>query len=156
MLQDKSTFIQEVEEEEYDNQYYVHETIHVLDAQQEPQKPREKTPEELVPVEYHKFLKVFSKRESKQMPLWTPWDHTIDLKDVFKPKKGRIIPLSLQEQEEVTTFVISQTLPESTRYSRVIPKSFLYDPRVIPEFPELNPSWSTYLLIPEYCVFPRV
>ena len=66
----------------------------------------------------------------------------------------------------VGPIVISRTLPESPRYSRVIPKSFPYDPRVIPEysqvipeysrvlssipeFPELNPSRSTYLLIPE-------
>ena len=33
MLQDKSAFIQEVEEEEYDNQYYIHETIHALEMQ---------------------------------------------------------------------------------------------------------------------------
>ena len=65
MLQDKSAFIQEVEEEEYNNQYYVHETIHALEAQQESQTPREKTPEELVPEEYHKFLKVFLKKESE-------------------------------------------------------------------------------------------
>ena len=65
MLQDKSAFIQEVEEEEYDNQYYVHETIRALEAQQESQKLKEKTPEELVPMEYHKYLNVFSKKESE-------------------------------------------------------------------------------------------
>ena len=42
------------------------------------------------------------------MPLQKPWDHTIDLKDIFKPKKGRIIPLSLMEQEEVTVFLDDQ------------------------------------------------
>ena len=42
------------------------------------------------------------------MSLWKPWDHAIDLKDTFKPKKGRIIPLSLQEQEELTTFLDDQ------------------------------------------------
>ena len=94
-----------MEEEEYDNQYYVHETIHTLEVQQESQKPREKTPEELVLVEYHKFLNVFSKKESEWMPIRKPWDHAIDLKDTFKPKKGRIIPLSPQEQEEVTVFL---------------------------------------------------
>ena len=108
MLQDKSTFIQEMEEEEYDNQYYVHETIRALDAQQESQKPREKTPEELVLVEYYRYLNVFSKKESERMPIRKPWDHAIDLKDTFKPKKGRIIPLSPQEQEEVTTFLDDQ------------------------------------------------
>ena len=52
MLQDKSAFIQEMEEEEYDNQYYVHEMIRALEAQQESQKPKEKTPEELVPFDF--------------------------------------------------------------------------------------------------------
>ena len=93
MLQDKSAFIQEMKEKEYDNQYYVHETIHMLEAQQESQMPKEKTPEELVPEEYHKFLNVFLKKESKHMPIQKPWDHAIDLENTFKPKKGRIIPL---------------------------------------------------------------
>ena len=72
MLQDKPVFIQEMEEEEYNNQYYIHETIHTLEAQQESQKPREKTPEELVPMEYHKYLNVFSKKESERMPIRKP------------------------------------------------------------------------------------
>ena len=106
MLQPKSAFLASLEEEEYDIQYQVHETICALEAQQE--KPKEKTPEELVPKEYHEFLKVFSKKESKHMLLRKPWDHTIDLKDMFKPKKGHIIPLSFMEQEEVTAFLDDQ------------------------------------------------
>ena len=108
MLQDKSAFIQVMEEGEYDNQYYVHETIRTLEAQQESQKPKEKTPEELVLEEYHKYLNVFSKMEPEQMLIRKPWDHAIDLKDTFKPKKGRITPLSPQEQEEVTAFLDDQ------------------------------------------------
>ena len=80
--------------------------ICVLEVQQE--KPKEKTPEELVPKEYHRFLEVFSKKESKCMSLWKPWDHTIDLKDMFKLKKGHIIPLSPAEQEEVMVFLDDQ------------------------------------------------
>ena len=106
MLQPKSAFLASLEKEEYDIQYQVHETICVLEAQQE--KPKEKTPEELVLKEYHKFLKVFSKKESECMLLWKPWDHTIDLKDMFKLKKGHIIPLSPAEQEEVTAFLDDQ------------------------------------------------
>ena len=68
----------------------------------------EKTMEELVPKEYHKFLKVFSKGESERMPLRKPWDHAIDLKDMFQPKKGCIIPLSPTEQEEVSAFIDDQ------------------------------------------------
>ena len=106
MLQLKLAFLASLKKEEYDIQYQVHKTICVLEAQQE--KPKEKTPEELVPKEYHKFLKVFSKKESECMPLRKPWDHTIDLKDTFKPKKGHIIPLSPAEQEEVMAFLDDQ------------------------------------------------
>ena len=106
MLQPKSTFLASLEKEEYNIQYQVHKTIRVLEAQQE--KPKEKTPEELVPKKYHKFLKVFSKKESEHMLLWKPWDHAIDLKDMFKPKKGHIIPLLPAEQEEVIAFLDDQ------------------------------------------------
>ena len=99
MLQQKSAFLASLKKEEYNIQYQVHEMICVLEAQQE--KPQEKTPEELVLKKYHKFLKVFSKKESEYMLLWKPWDHAIDLKDTFKLKKGHIIPLSPAEQEEV-------------------------------------------------------
>ena len=78
----------------------------MLEVQQE--KPAEKTPEELVPKEYHKFLKVFLKKDSEHMPLWKSWDHTINLKDMFKLKKGHIIPLSPAKQEEVMAFLDNQ------------------------------------------------
>ena len=64
-------------------------------------KKAEKTMEELVPKEYHQYLKVFSKEELERMPIRKPWDHMIELKDIFKPKKGRLIPLSHEEQEKV-------------------------------------------------------
>ncbi|KIN99403.1 hypothetical protein M404DRAFT_30463 [Pisolithus tinctorius Marx 270] len=62
---------------------------------------RASTTEELVPKEYHQYLKVFSKEELKRMPLRKPWDHAIDLKETFTPKRGRLIPLSVEEQKEV-------------------------------------------------------
>ena len=42
------------------------------------------------------------------MPLQKPWDHAIDLKDTFKPKKGHIIPLLPAEQEKVMAFLDDQ------------------------------------------------
>ena len=42
------------------------------------------------------------------MPLRKPWDHAIDLKDTFQPKKDHIIPLSPAEQEEVSAFIDDQ------------------------------------------------
>ena len=106
MLQPKSAFLASLEKEEYDIQYQVHETICVLEVQQE--KPKEKTPEELVPKEYHKFLKVFLKKEFKHMLLQKSWDCAIDLKDTIKPKKGHIITLSSAEQEEIMAFLDDQ------------------------------------------------
>ena len=42
------------------------------------------------------------------MPTRKPWDHAIDMKDTYKPKKGRLIPLSVTEQEEVSAFIDDQ------------------------------------------------
>jgi len=36
------------------------------------------------------------------------WNHAIDLKETFKPQKGRIYPLSKNEREEVQNFVEDQ------------------------------------------------
>src|SRR5438445_12768396 len=42
------------------------------------------------------------------MPLWKPWDHSIDLKPDFIPKKGCIIPMSDKELKEISTFIKDQ------------------------------------------------
>ena len=63
--------------------------IHAIKKEQERSevpKP-DARPEDLVPKAYHKYLKVFSKKESECMPVRKPWDHVIDMKDIFVPKK---------------------------------------------------------------------
>ena len=42
------------------------------------------------------------------MLLRKPWDHRIDLKEDFPPKKGQLIPLSVDEQKEVEAFLDDQ------------------------------------------------
>ena len=64
--------------------------------------------QKLVPHEYWDYLDVFSKSKSKCMPLRKPWDHEIDLKEDFPPKKGQLIPLSVDEQKEVAAFLDDQ------------------------------------------------
>ena len=44
--------------------------------------------QKLVPHEYWGYLDVFSKTKSEHMLLRKPWDHGIDLKEDFPPKKG--------------------------------------------------------------------
>ena len=51
---------------------------------------------------------MFGKVESERMPIRKIWDYAIDLKETFKPRKGRIYPLSKDEREEVQKFVEDQ------------------------------------------------
>jgi len=46
------------------------------------------------------------------------WDHTIDLKEMFKPQKGRIYPLSKNKREEVQNFIKDQLKKEYIRLSK--------------------------------------
>jgi len=46
--------------------------------------------------------------ESEKMPTRKIWDHAIDLKEIFKPQKERIYPLSKDEREKVQKFVDDQ------------------------------------------------
>ena len=104
LLQEKSIFLQTLEKEEVKQAWSTHKIWVML----EKSKKIEKTVEELVPKEYHQYLKVFSKEESERMLIRKPWDHAIELKDMFKSKKGRLIPLSHEEQEEVFVFIDDQ------------------------------------------------
>jgi len=64
--------------------------------------------EELVPRKFLKWRKVFGKVESERMLTRKVWDHAIDLKETFKPQKGRIYPLSKNKREKVQNFVEDQ------------------------------------------------
>ena len=62
----------------------------------------------MVPQRFLKQRKVFGKVELERMPMRKIWDHTIDLKETFKPQKRRIYPLSRDEKEEVQNFINDQ------------------------------------------------
>jgi len=61
---------------------------------------------------------VFGKVESERMPMRKIWDHAIDLKKIFKPKKGRIYPLSRNKREEVQNFIEDQLRKGYIRLSK--------------------------------------
>jgi len=48
---------------------------------------------------------VFGKKQSKRMPMWKVWDHAIDVKEGFIPRKGKVYPLSRNKREKVREFV---------------------------------------------------
>ena len=64
--------------------------------------------EEIVLQKFLKWKKIFGKVESERMLTRKVWDHTIDLKETFKPKKRKIYPLSKNEKEEVQNFIEDQ------------------------------------------------
>ena len=64
--------------------------------------------EEIVPRWFHMYLKVFEKKDSERMLTRKAWNHAIDLRERFVPKKGKIYPLSRVEREEVQEFVKDQ------------------------------------------------
>jgi len=62
----------------------------------------------LVPQKFWKWKKVFGKRESERMLARKVWDHAIELKEGFMPRKGKVYLLSREKREEVQTFVEDQ------------------------------------------------
>ena len=68
----------------------------------------EKEAKKLVPKEFHQWIKVFGKKQSESMPTRKIWDHAIEMKERFVPRKGKVYSLSREESEEVREFVQEQ------------------------------------------------
>jgi len=57
---------------------------------------------------FHRWIKVFGKKQSERMPTRKLWDHTIEMKKGFVQQKGKVYPLSREEREEVRELVKEQ------------------------------------------------
>jgi len=98
---------------------------------------------------------VFEKKDSERMPTRKTWDHVIDLKEGFVPKKGRIYPLSRVEREGVQEFVKDQLRKRYIRSSKSLQTSLVFfvpkkdgKKRMMQDYRYLN-SWTiknNYLL----------
>jgi len=62
----------------------------------------------LVPEKFHEWIKVFGKKQLERMPTRKLWDHVIDVRKGFMPRKGKVYPLSREEREKVREFVKEQ------------------------------------------------
>ena len=62
----------------------------------------------LVPEKFHEWIKGFGKKQSERMPTRKLWDHAIDVREGFIPRKGKVYPLLREEREEVREFVKEQ------------------------------------------------
>jgi len=61
--------------------------------------------EELVPRRFWKWKKVFEKEKLERIPTQKPWDHTIELKERFVPRKRRVYSLLREEKEKIQVFI---------------------------------------------------
>ena len=59
----------------------------------------------MVSKRFHPWIKVFRKKQSERMPTRKVWDHAIEVKEGFVPRKRKVYPLSREEREEVREFV---------------------------------------------------
>ena len=62
----------------------------------------------LVPGKFHGWIKIFGKKQSERMPTRKIQNHTINMKEEFVPRKGKVYPLLRKEKEEMYEFIQEQ------------------------------------------------
>jgi len=104
--------------------------------------------DEMVPRQFHKYLKVFEKKDLERILTRKAWDYAIDLREGFVPKKGKIYPLSRVEREEVQEFVKDQLRKGYIRLSKSLQMSLVFfvpkkdgKKRMVQNYQYLN-SWT--------------
>ena len=81
---------------------------------------------EMVPRRFHKYLKVFEKKNSERMLMRKIWNHAIDLREGFIPKKRKIYPLLRVEREKVQEFVKDQLRKGYIRLLKLLQISLVF------------------------------
>ena len=72
----------------------------------------EEKAKKIVSEKFHPWIKVFGKKQLERIPMRKVWDHVIEVKEEFVPRKGKIYPLSREEREEVREFIWEQLRKE--------------------------------------------
>ena len=62
----------------------------------------------MVSEKFHPWIKVFGKKQLERMLTRKVWNHVIEIKEGFVPRKGKVYPLSREEREEVHEFIKEQ------------------------------------------------
>jgi len=68
----------------------------------------EEKAKKMVPEKFHPWIKIFGKKKSERMPTRKVWDHAIDVKEGFMPRKEKVYPLSREERGKVREFIREQ------------------------------------------------
>jgi hypothetical protein len=67
-----------------------------------------KQEESILPTQYLPWKEVFEQKAAERFPGKCPWDHAIELRDDFKPKKGKIYPLNPLQQNTLDEWIKEQ------------------------------------------------
>ena len=79
----------------------------IWDKEEEVARSEEEA-KKMVPEKFHLWIKVFRKKQSERMPTRKVWDHAIDVKKEFVPRKEKVYPLSREERDEMREFIKEQ------------------------------------------------
>jgi len=82
----------------------VAEEWEIWDEEEEVARSEEEV-KKLVLEKFHRWIKVFRKKQSERILTRKMWDHVIDVKEGFVPRKGKVYPLLREEREEVREFI---------------------------------------------------
>ena len=86
-------------------------------AQRQYAKEGPKITETTIPDKYKEYADVFEKKASERLPDHKPWDHTIDLKPDFEPKKFKEYQLLPREETLMNKFIDENLRKEYIRPS---------------------------------------
>ena len=68
---------------------------------------------------FHKWIQVFGRKTSEQMPMRKLWDYAIDMKEGFMLKKRKVYLLLRKRREEVHKFISEQLRKRYIRSSKL-------------------------------------
>ena len=77
----------------------------------------------IVPQRFYKWLKVFKKVELEKIPVRKPWDHVMNLRKDFVPKKERTYSILKEENEKIREFIEEQLRKGYIRLSKLFQTS---------------------------------
>jgi len=89
----------------------------IWDEEEEAARSEEEA-KKLVPEKFHKWIKIFGKKQSEKMSTRKVWDHTIDTKEGFVLRKRKVYPLLREEREEMHEFINKQLRKGYIRLSK--------------------------------------
>jgi len=89
----------------------------IWDEEEEAARSEEEA-KKLVSEKFHKWIKIFGKKQSEKMSTRKVWDHTIDTKEGFVLRKRKMYPLLREEREEMHEFINKQLRKGYIRLSK--------------------------------------